>query len=145
MRFYSASQWRSQALDYLPLHINSFEIEMQSHQPRPSVCLAKTIMSLTFQVVVASAQSSSMGQAHNHLLPIDIVKISMIMGFAASFSGIFLRSSYPRIASIIENIGSLIAAIGFFILTSILLPQNFIWITWVACAFSSLAFLLSLV
>ncbi|XVE91700.1 hypothetical protein REPUB_Repub01dG0033300 [Reevesia pubescens] len=101
--------------------INSFEIEMQSYQPRPSVSLAKTIMSLTFQVVVALAQSSSMGQAHNHLFPIDIVKISMIIGFAASFSEIFLRSSYPRIASIIENIGSLIAAVGFFILTTIFL------------------------
>ncbi|XWS34250.1 hypothetical protein CRYUN_Cryun21dG0024100 [Craigia yunnanensis] len=140
IRFYSASQqWRSQPL----LYLNSFEIEMQSYQPRPSVSLGKTIMSLTFQVVVALALSSSMGQDDHHLLPIHIVNISMIMAFAASFSGIFLRGSYPRTASIIENIGSLIAAVGFFIMSSLFLPENFTWVTWPACAFSLLAFFLS--
>ncbi|EOY01534.1 Ileal sodium/bile acid cotransporter, putative [Theobroma cacao] len=144
MRFYTASyQWRSQALDCIPLSINSLEIEMQSYQPRPPVSLGKTILSLSFQIVVALALSSSMGQTH-HVLPIDIVKISMIMAFAASFSGIFLRSSYPKMANIIENIGSLIAAVGFFIMTSIFLPGNLYWVTWLACAFSLLAFFSSL-
>ncbi|KAK6252013.1 hypothetical protein QUC31_013733 [Theobroma cacao] len=102
MRFYTASyQWRSQALDCIPLSINSLEIEMQSYQPRPPVSLA-------------------------------------------SFSGIFLRSSYPKMANIIENIGSLIAAVGFFIMTSIFLPGNLYWVTWLACAFSLLAFFSSL-
>ncbi|WRX13893.1 hypothetical protein QQP08_006380 [Theobroma cacao] len=137
------NEWRSQALDCIPLSINSLEIEMQSYQPRPPVSLGKTILSLSFQIVVALALSSSMGQAH-HVLPIDIVKISMIMAFAASFSGIFLRSSYPKMANIIENIGSLIAAVGFFKMTSIFLPGNLYWVTWLACAFSLLAFFSSL-
>ncbi|XWS23035.1 hypothetical protein CRYUN_Cryun29cG0086800 [Craigia yunnanensis] len=137
IRFYSASQWRSQRLN--GLYLNYFEIEMQSYQPRPSVSLGKTIMSLTLQVVVALVLSSSKGQDDHHLLSIPTVIISMVMAFAASFSGILLRGSYPKTASIIENIGSLIAAVGFFIMTSIFLPENFTWVSWLAYAFSLLA------
>ncbi|MBA0602515.1 hypothetical protein Gorai_002695 [Gossypium raimondii] len=47
----------------------------------------------------------------------------------ASFSGIFLHTSHPRIASIIGNTASVIAALGFFIMSSIFLPGNFTWVT----------------
>ncbi|OMO72209.1 hypothetical protein COLO4_27768 [Corchorus olitorius] len=135
MRFCSAtpqSQRTSQALDSPPLYMNCFELEMQSYQQRPnSANLGKTIMSLTFQVVVALALS--MGQSHHQLLSIQIVKVSMIMAFAASFSGIFLRNSYPKSARIVENTGSIAAAVGFFIMTSIFLPVKFSWVAWLAC------------
>ncbi|KAB1994415.1 hypothetical protein ES319_D13G097400v1, partial [Gossypium barbadense] len=89
-------------------YINCFEIEMQSHhqQPRPnSLSLGKTIMSLEFQAVFVLALSSSTEQAdHHHLL-------------------------LPWIASIIGNTASVIAAIGFFIMSSIFLPGNFTWVT----------------
>ncbi|MBA0874909.1 hypothetical protein Goshw_023778 [Gossypium schwendimanii] len=129
-------------------YINSFEIEMQSHhrQPRPnSLSLGKTIMSLAFQAVFALALSSSTEQADHHHLLLPWSAASMVMAFAASFSWIFFHTSHPRIASIIGNTASVIAALGFFIMSSIFLPGNLTWVTWLACGFSLLAFFLSLV
>ena len=105
-----------------------------------SVNLGKTIVSLTFQAGVGllapSLQNSSPG-------PLHVVELAMVIGFAASFMGILLCHTCPAMARKMEKTGYLSAALGFFAMMTLFLPQKVMWIGWIASAVSLLAFTLA--
>lgn len=132
-------QWTPQASDYLPVFITDCHIELHSYQPKTPLSLGKTILSLTFQAIVSFAlafQNSTSSHISSALL---IVGVAMAIAFAACFSGIFLRDSYPNAANIIDKVGCVSAVIGFYLMTSTFLPNNSSWICWLAFSFSLLA------
>ncbi|TQD86065.1 hypothetical protein C1H46_028376 [Malus baccata] len=130
--------------------------------PADYMSLGKTILSLSFQTVVAlalpsqsspssSSSSSSTtttnraGQAEEsqppHSLLFHILGVVMAFAFAGSFSGIVQRvRGNHRAATILENTGYVSAVIGFFLIINIFLPGVFAWICWLACAFTLLCF-----
>ncbi|KGN49803.1 hypothetical protein Csa_004681 [Cucumis sativus] len=99
-----------------------------------------TILGLTFQAVLALFITSSTSSPP---LLTHLFGAAVLISFAVSFPGVFLQDGFPRIALLFEKIGALIAAIGVCILASLLIHQNFAWISWLACGFSLMAFLLS--
>lgn len=138
-----------QAGDCLPIYLHGCQIEVQSYQSKAPLSLGKTVLGLTFQAIVSLTLASNPGQPDQdqdqpHLLALHMVGVAMVIAFAACFSSIFLTRAYPRAASLIEKIGSVSAALGFFLMTSIFLSNIFIWICWLACVFSLLAFTLAL-
>lgn len=134
------SQWKPQASDYLPVFITDCHIELHSYQPKTPLSLGKTILSFTFQAIVSFALAFQ-NSTSSHISPaLHIVGVAMAIAFAACFSGIFLRHSYPSAANIIQKIGCVSAVIGFYLMTSTFLPSNSSWICWLAFSFSLLAF-----
>ncbi|PRQ40526.1 hypothetical protein RchiOBHm_Chr4g0436961 [Rosa chinensis] len=118
------SQWKPKASDYLPVSITDCHIELHSNQPKTPLSLGKTILSLTFQAIVSCALAFQTNNS-SHISPAwHIVGVAVAIAFAACFSGIFLRHSYPNAATIIEKTGCASAAIAFFLMTSIFLPSN---------------------
>jgi hypothetical protein len=114
-------------------------------QQQPQLCLEKTVISLTFQAVIGltiADKPPNPVQLHH----LHIFGMAMLFAFASSFSAILLKRAYPRTRAprILEKMGYLFAAFGFYLITSIFLPNNFTWICWVASAFSLLAFTLAL-
>ncbi|WJZ81359.1 hypothetical protein VitviT2T_001205 [Vitis vinifera] len=112
-----------------------------------SANLGKTVVSLTFQaglgLLAPSLQNSSPAeQSHSPWNPLHVVEVAMVIGFAASFMGILLRHSCPVMASKMEKTGYLSAALGFFAMMTLFLPQKVMWIGWIASAVSLVAFTL---
>ncbi|KAA0050246.1 putative Ileal sodium/bile acid cotransporter [Cucumis melo var. makuwa] len=126
--------------------INSLPICITMQRPSPANSsktennVGKTILGLTFQAVLAlfitSPNSSPPLLTH-------LFAAAVLISFAVSFAGIFLQNGFPRIALLFEKIGALIAAIGVCIVASLLIHQNFAWISWLASGFSLMAFVLS--
>ncbi|KAJ9709469.1 hypothetical protein PVL29_001107 [Vitis rotundifolia] len=113
-----------------------------------SVNLGKTIVSLTFQAGVGllapSLQNSSPAEpSHSPWSPLHVVELAMVIGFAASFMGILLRHTCPAMARKMEKTGYLSAALGFFAMMTLFLPQKVMWIGWIASAVSLPAFTLA--
>lgn len=133
----------------LPVHRNDNQYRTHQHmqmQQQPQLSLEKTVISLTFQAVIGltiAGQPPNLGDKLYHLYIFGVV---MLLAFASSFSAILLKRAYPttRALRILEKMGYLFAALGFYLITSIFLPNNFTWICWVASAFSLLAFTLAL-
>ncbi|KAL6349842.1 hypothetical protein AAG906_001729 [Vitis piasezkii] len=133
--------------DVLPL----FQIFAQKGDrgAETSANLGKTIVSMTFQagvglVVPLSLQNSSPAeQSHTPRSPLHVVQLAMVIGFVASFMGILLRHTCPVMASKMEKTGYLSAALGFFLMMSLFLPDKVMWIGWVASAVSLIAFILA--
>ncbi|KAL6350588.1 hypothetical protein AAG906_022298 [Vitis piasezkii] len=95
-------------------------------------------------VVPLSLQNSSPAeQSHTPRSPLHVVQIAMVIGFVASFMGILLRHTCPVMASKMEKTGYLSAALGFFLMMSLFLPDKVMWIGWVASAVSLIAFILA--
>lgn len=134
----------------LPVHHNDNHYRTHQHmqmQQQPQLRLEKTVISLTFQAVIAltiAGKPSNLGDQQLHHL--HIFGMVMLFAFASSFSAILLKRAYARTSAprILEKMGYLFAALGFYLITSIYLPNNFTWICWVASAFSLLAFTLAL-
>lgn len=132
----------------LPVHRNDNHYRTHQHmqmQQQPQLCLEKTVISLTFQAVIGltiADKPPNPVQLHH----LHIFGMAMLFAFASSFSAILLKRAYPRTRAprILEKMGYLFAAFGFYLITSIFLPNNFTWICWVASAFSLLAFTLAL-
>ncbi|KAK9279247.1 hypothetical protein L1049_012925 [Liquidambar formosana] len=135
-----------------PLHNhNAFDIEMQRyHQPSNGVSLGEAFMGLTFQATIGLMalffQSSSQTKDDQpRLLPQHVVGVSMVIGFTASLIGILLRGAYPSMGRIMEMTGSFFATLGFFVMISMFLPTHFMWIGWLACGVSLLAYLVAFI
>ncbi|CAB4264869.1 unnamed protein product [Prunus armeniaca] len=112
-----------QAGDCLPIYLHGCQIEVQSYQSKAPLSLGKTVLGLTFQAIVGLTLASNPGQPDQdqdqpHLLALHMVGVAMVIAFAACFSAIFLTRAYPRAASLIEKIGSVSAALGFFLMTT---------------------------
>ncbi|KAI4314032.1 hypothetical protein L6164_026975 [Bauhinia variegata] len=136
------SAYQNQELNHLlPLYVSAIEMETSSFPPKNPLNLAKIVTSMTFQAALGMFQTMySSGQFQDEPPNLGVV---MVIGFAASFSGMFLRHSYPRLANIIDKIGNLAFAICFFLMAKAFLSRSFMWVGWLAWALSMLAFIIS--
>ncbi|KAK9950024.1 hypothetical protein M0R45_005530 [Rubus argutus] len=125
-----------------------YRTQLQSTESRqkPQPRLEKTVISLTFQALISltvAGQPPNLGDQLHHL---HIFGMLMLSAFAFSFSAILLDRAYPGACAprILEKMGYLFAALGFYLITGIFLPNYFTWICWVASAFSLVAFTLAI-
>ncbi|KAK9950045.1 hypothetical protein M0R45_005551 [Rubus argutus] len=125
-----------------------YRTQLQSTESRqkPQPRLEKTVISLTFQALISltvAGQPPNLGDQLHHL---HIFGMVMLSAFAFSFSAILLDRAYPGACAprILEKMGYLFAALGFYLITGIFLPNYFTWICWVASAFSLVAFTLAI-
>lgn len=137
--------WSTTASDRLPVFTRPTTQRPLRPPNNNNTChknLGKTILSLTFQAVLALFISTPTSSHHPLLIP--LFGASVFISFAVSFAAIFLQSAYPRIARLFEKIGALLAAIGVCITATLLLHFSFAWMFWLASAFSLMTFILSL-
>ncbi|KAJ1412063.1 hypothetical protein SESBI_20703 [Sesbania bispinosa] len=129
----------------LPLYANGIEIEKQDYLPDPvtvrTLTLPTKIISLTFQAALGY-QTISTSQPQS-----PILGAAMAIAFAASFSVMFIKHSYPRLAAIVEKIGHLSFALVFFLMIRAFFSGIGSIITWMiiiggGLALSILAFLI---
>ena len=146
----SLSYPRSRSLNSLPAFTNdvtTFDIESQCYQLVPSnkqKSHGKTILGLTFQTVLTLALNSS-SQNSSSLLPLNLAELTMVIAFAAFFIGICLSHLFPRLASTFDKISSVLAAMGFFFMTTcptLYLPSYFRWTGWLAFALCMWAYIM---
>lgn len=118
-------------------------IRMKNSPPpnSPQTNLGNIVLGLTFQAVLALFISSP--TSYPPLLT-HLFGAAVLISFVVSFAGVFLQNAFPRIALLFGKLSALIAAMGVWIIASFLLThQIFSWISWLPCAFSLIAFVLS--
>lgn len=131
---------RSISSDTLPLYVRSdvYNLESQSYQPDTRTGLGKTMLGLTLQTVLPLALTSSSGTSLTSL-PIQLPTVAMVIAFAVFYMAMLLLNAYPRAANTLDKLASVVAMMGFFLMSIILLPSHFKWIGWLAFALCSLA------
>lgn len=122
--------------EHLPLYLNAIEIEKQDYLPRSPFTIPTKIVSLTFQAALGYQAMST-----SHYQP-SILGASMVIAFAASFSALFIKYSYPRLAAIVEKIGYLSFALSFFLMSQVFFSGTLIM--WIIIGGLALAILASL-
>ncbi|KAK9950053.1 hypothetical protein M0R45_005559 [Rubus argutus] len=113
----------------LPVHCNDNHYRTQHMESRqqPQLGWEKTIISLTFQAVIGLTLAGQPPDGGNQLHHLHIFGTVILFAFASSFSAILVNRVYPRTraASILEKMGYLSVAFGFYLITSIFLPNHF--------------------
>lgn len=101
-------------------------------QPAPSVSLAEIVISLSYQAMVAlfvfhfqctpDNKNSSTAKPPAGLLM--AVEVAVVVGFAASLIGVLLREVCGKVAAAIRWVGSVMAALGFFLMMAMLFSTS---------------------
>ncbi|CAK9149253.1 unnamed protein product [Ilex paraguariensis] len=77
------------------------------------------------------------------MLPIHLILLSLCIGMAALWNGMLLRDTYPKIASIIEQLGIACILFAFFGVVGSFLPPTIVWAVWLCYALTLFPLLLS--
>ncbi|GMN38856.1 hypothetical protein TIFTF001_008087 [Ficus carica] len=102
------------------------------------------MLGLTLQTVLTLTLTSSSGTSLTSL-PIQLPTVAMVIVFAVFYIAMLLLNAYPRAANTLDKLATVVAMMGFFLMSIILLPSHFKWIGWLAFALCSLASIASFV
>lgn len=117
----------------MPLEFQSINIKMHSPRPQPANSpqnLGKINLVLAFQAILPLSISAP---TRSSPLPTGLFVAVMLISFAVSYAGVFLKNAFPRFALLLEKLGTLFLAIGVCIISGgLLVPQSYAWICWLA-------------
>lgn len=119
-----------------PGPIHPIAVLFRSHE------LGKAVMGFAIPMTTGLLFNQHQGVTH---LQASAIALTLSVGFTATWNGLLLRRTCPRVASALEHFGVGSIFLAFFGLVSYFLPLSLMWACWVCCGLSYLPFFLSLV